>query len=87
MRGLPDGPALDNIEQMVCDAVVKEYWNPRNVPLGKIEERKKFDDFGRLESVNFLGQESFVKAMSRPGRRVVGWRTDQGMVRANGSYW
>ena len=24
MRGLPDGPALDNVEQMVCDAMVKD---------------------------------------------------------------
>jgi hypothetical protein len=86
MRGLK-ADALDALESQVLDAVVQEYWNSLNVPRGEIQERRKFDEFGRLESINFLGQESFVKFMGLPGRRVTGWRTDQGRVRANGSYW
>ena len=82
MRGLT-GQALDNIEPMVLQAAVDEYWNPRNVPLGEIHERKRYDDLGRLQSIDFLGQESFVKFMGRPGRRVTGCRTDQGFVHAN----
>jgi hypothetical protein len=80
MRGLPDGPALDNVERMVCDAAVSEYWNPRNVPLGEIQERKRFDDFGRLQSIDWLGQESFVKFMGRPGRRVIGFMNNPALM-------
>ena len=69
MRGL-QADALDAIEPQVLEAVVQEYWNPRNVPLGEIHERKRFDDFGHLQSIEWLGRESFVKFMGRPGRRV-----------------
>ena len=80
MRGLT-GQALDNIEPMVLQAAVDEYWNPRNVPLGEIHERKRMDENGRVRCIEFLGQESFVKFMGRPGRRVTGWRTDQGVIK------
>jgi hypothetical protein len=78
MRGLPDGPALDNVEQLVCDAVVKEYNNPKNVPLGEIHERRRLDDNGRVQCIEFIGQESFTKFMGRAGRRVVSFHTPQG---------
>jgi hypothetical protein len=80
MRGLT-GQALDNIEPMVLQAAVDEYWNPRNVPLGEIHERKRMDENGQVRCIEFLGQESFVKFMGRPGRRVTGFRTDQGVIK------
>jgi hypothetical protein len=79
MRGLT-GQALDNIEPMVLQAAVDEYWNPKNVPLGEIHQRVRMDENGRVQCIEFLGQESFTKFMGRPGRRVLGFRTDQGMV-------
>jgi hypothetical protein len=84
MRGLPN-TAIDNIEELVIKAAVDEYWNPRNVPLGEIHERKRYDDYGRLTSIDFLGQESFVKFMGRPGRIVTGWSTPNGPVLASGN--
>ena len=62
MRGLT-GQALDNVEPMVLQAAVDEYWNPKNVPLGEIHERKRLDGMGRVVSIDWLGQESFVKQM------------------------
>jgi hypothetical protein len=65
---------------MVCDAAVEEYWNPHNVPLGEIHERKRFDDFGRFVSIDFLGQENFCKFMGRPGRRVIGFMNNPALM-------
>jgi hypothetical protein len=77
MRGLT-GQALDNIEPMVLQAAVDEHWNPKNVPLGEIHERRRMDENGRVQCIEFIGQECFTKFLGRPGRRVVSFRTDQG---------
>jgi hypothetical protein len=72
MRGLPDGPVLDNFEPQVLAAVVQEARNPANVPLGQLREIKKLDALNRVVQSDFIGQESFVKQMATPGRRVTG---------------
>jgi hypothetical protein len=56
--------------------------NPLTVPKGEIREVVKTDANG-LKVRHFIGQESFVKQMGRPGRRVVSFRTDQGYVDAS----
>ena len=82
MRGLPDD-VLAGFEQMLLPACRTEAFNPATVPLGEIREVVKTDASG-LKVRNFIGQESFVKQMMRPGRRVVSFRTDHGYVDAGG---
>jgi hypothetical protein len=69
MRGL-SGEVIETLRPQVLQAAEQEYWNPRNVPAGQIQERRRYNDFGGLEAIEFLGQECFVKQMGRPGRRV-----------------
>ena len=75
--------ALKIFEPQVLKACVKEYQNPNNVPLGELRKIERKDGFGNTK-IEFVGRESFVKAMGRPGRRVVSFRTDQGYVDASG---
>jgi len=74
---------LKIFEPQVLKACVKEYQNPNNVPLGELRKIERKDGFGNTK-IEFVGRESFVKAMGRPGRRVVSFRTDQGYVDASG---
>ena len=82
MRGLP-ADVLSGFEDMLLPACRTEAFNPLTVPRGEIREVVKTDVNG-LKVRNFIGQESFVKQMMRPGRRVVSFRTDHGYVDASG---
>jgi hypothetical protein len=82
MRALPDD-VLSGFEQMLLPAVKVEAYNPATVPKGEIREVVKTDSNG-LRVRNFIGQESFVKRMMRPGRRVVSFLTTNGFVDASG---
>ena len=83
MRGLPS-EAIEPFEKQVLSAVVVEAFNPKNVPLGEMRKVEKLDDYGKVREIQFIGQESFVKDMTRPGRRVVSFRTNQGFFDASG---
>jgi hypothetical protein len=73
-RGLKnDSAALAALEPQLLREVVVQANNPANVPRGELREIKEFDRTGTLMSSRFIGQESFVKAMTRPGRRVLGF--------------
>ena len=82
MRQLPDD-VLAGFEQMLLPACRVEAFNPATVPRGEIREIVRVDQNG-LKVRHFIGQESFVRGMMRPGRRVVSFRTDQGFVDASG---
>ena len=82
MRALPDD-VLAGFEQMLLPACRTEAFNPATVPRGEIREVVKTDANG-LKVRHFIGQESFVRRMGRPGRRVVSFRTDHGYVDASG---
>jgi len=82
MRQLPDD-VLSGFEQMLLPACKTEAFNPLTVPKGEIREVVKTDANG-LKVRHFIGQDSFVKFMGRPGRRVISFRTDQGYVDASG---
>lgn len=82
MRGLR-ADALPVFEGQVLEAVPVEAFNPMNVPKGEIKEIVQTMPNGSKIHL-FLGQESFVKEMNRPGRRVASFRTDQGYVDATG---
>jgi len=82
MRQLPDD-VLSGFEQMLLPACRTEAFNPLTVPKGEIREVVRVDQNG-LKVRHFIGQESFVKGMGRPGRRVISFRTPQGFVDASG---
>jgi hypothetical protein len=81
-RGLKnDSAALRALEPQLLREVVVQAQNPANVPRGEIREIKEYDRSGNIASSRFIGQESFVKAMTRPGRRVLGFRYPDGTFR------
>jgi hypothetical protein len=83
MRALK-ADALQALEPQVLKAAVVEANNPVHVPAGELRKVEELDDYGKLKTIRWVGLESFVKAMGRPGRRVVSFRTDQGYVDASG---
>jgi hypothetical protein len=75
--------ALDALEPQLYRAVHAEAHNASSVPPGEFRKVIEVDQ-GGTRIVKFVGQESFVKQFTRPGRRVVSFRTDQGFVNASG---
>jgi hypothetical protein len=63
---------------------VTEANNPKNVPPGEIRKIERLDETGRVRCIDWIGQDSFVKQMMRPGRRVLSFTTDRGRFDANG---
>jgi hypothetical protein len=63
--------ALEALEPQLLQACVEEANNPAHVPPGELKKIERFDEYGKIKCVEFVGQESFVKQMTRPGRRVV----------------
>ena len=45
------------------------------------------DDYGKVKQIDWIGQDSFVKQMMRPGRRVVSFTTDRGKYDARTGAW
>lgn len=83
VRGLPS-EVLDNFEPMIINAAITEAQNPMNVPPSELRQIDKFDTYGNLRERRFIGHDCFVKAMSRPGRRVASFLTPHGHVDASG---
>ena len=82
-RGLPSD-ALGVFEPQILRACVDEANNPAHVPPGQLRKVEELDEYGKLKMIRFVGQESFVKQMMRPGRRVVSFTTDRGRFDASG---
>ena len=76
--------ALQVLEPQLLKAVVVEANNPCHVEPGQLKKIERLDQYGQVKTIDWVGQESFVKAMGRPGRRVVSFRTDHGYVDASG---
>jgi hypothetical protein len=66
--------ALQVFEPQLLQACVAEANNPVHVPPGELRKVEELDEYGKLKSIKWIGQESFVRAMARPGRRVVKFR-------------
>jgi hypothetical protein len=81
-RGLDDA-ALSVFEPQLYHAVHDEARNPATVPAGEFRRVVNIDTNG-MKIVEFIGQESFVKAFTRPGRRVMSFRTDHGYLDSRG---
>lgn len=80
IRALRDD-ALDALEPQLMQACRTEVFNPANVPDGEMRRVESFDEYGQVKQVLFLGKESFVKEMGRPGRRVVSFMFDRAALR------
>jgi len=76
--------ALGIFEPQLLKACVTEANNPCHVPPGEMKKVERLDPYGQMKFIDWVGQEHFTKAMSRPGRRVVSFRTDKGFVDASG---
>jgi hypothetical protein len=76
-----DSISLRNLEPQLLSACVTEAYNPAHVPKGELKQINELDAYGRVSSTRFIGQESFVKQMGRPGRRVKAINTmDHGLM-------
>jgi hypothetical protein len=75
--------AYEVYEKQILDAAADSAWRPDAVPKGTIERRTKTDDFG-LKIISYLGEESFVREMGRPGRRVASFCGPHGYITASG---
>ena len=76
--------ALQALEPQLLTAVVAEANNPAHVKPGELKKIEELDETGALRMIRFVGQESFVKQMMRPGRRVISFTTDRGRFDASG---
>jgi hypothetical protein len=74
---------LDVFEPQILQACRAEAYNAASVPLGEMRRVIELDPNG-LKIVSYIGQESFVREMGRPGRRVTSFRTSNGFVDATG---
>ena len=78
-----DDTTLDVFEPQLYRAIRAEAHNPSTVPPGEYRRVVKQDSNG-MKMVEWIGQVSFIKDFTRPGRRVTSFRTDQGFVDASG---
>ena len=77
-----ESDALQVFEPQLLNACVVEAYNPAHVPLGELRKVEELDEFGKLKTIKWIGQESFVKAMGRPGRRVKSFLFDPRSIRS-----
>jgi hypothetical protein len=80
MRALK-ADALAALEPQVLTACVAEANNPCHVEPGQLRKVEELDEYGKLKTIKWIGQESFVKAMGRPGRRVKSFLFDRSALR------
>jgi hypothetical protein len=66
--------ALGILEPQLLKAVVVEANNPCHVEPGELRKIEEIDPYGQVKTIRWIGPESFVKAMGRPGRRVQSFR-------------
>jgi hypothetical protein len=82
-RKLP-ADALAIFEPQLLAACVTEANNPAHLQPGEIRKVERLDETGRVRCIDWVGRESFVKQMTRPGRRVLSFTTDRGRFDASG---
>jgi hypothetical protein len=80
-RGLK-ADALAVFEPQLLSACVTEAENPQHVPAGELRKIDRLDEYGKVKTIDWVGQESFVKAMGRPGRRVRSFLFDPQSIRS-----
>jgi hypothetical protein len=65
-----DADTLKIFEPQILKACEQEAVNPAHVPPGELRKVERRDEYGVLRFTDWIGQESFVKQMTRPGRRT-----------------
>jgi hypothetical protein len=80
-----DSDVFDNFEPQLLQAVRQAAYDPATVPPGEFRVVPQIDSNG-MKINTFIGPESFVKAMGRPGRRVVSFNTSNGPMDASGRF-
>jgi hypothetical protein len=76
IRQLPRD-VLSQFEDMIYPAARATAYSADSVPAGEMRAIQETDSNG-LTMTRWIGQESFVKAMGRPGRRVLGFLHNDG---------
>jgi hypothetical protein len=76
-RGLR-ADALSTFVPQLVNEVKKQVKNPDNLKPGEIRPIEVRGPDGQ-KWIDWIGREHFTKAMSRPGRRVLGFRTPHGL--------
>jgi hypothetical protein len=79
VRRMPSD-ALEVFDPQLCDACRKEAYNPATVAPGEFRIVPEVAADG-MKVIKFIGPESFVKAMTRPGRRVLSFNTPNGPMK------
>jgi hypothetical protein len=62
--------ALQILEPQLLSAVVVEANNPAHVPPGELKKIERLDEYGKVKTIDWIGQESFVRQLMRPGKRM-----------------
>jgi hypothetical protein len=65
-----DASTLTVFADQILDAAKASAWDPSSVPRGTIAQRNLDDPYTGQRSVAFVGQESFIKSMSMPPRKL-----------------
>jgi hypothetical protein len=77
-----EADALQVLEAQLLQACVVEANNPAHVPPGELRKVEEYDEYGKVRMIRFVGQESFVRQMMRPGRRVKSFLFDPRSIRS-----
>jgi hypothetical protein len=75
-----DTDIFDRFEPELLQAVSRAAYDPSTVPSGQFRKVGEVDSNG-MKMVRWVGPESFVKAMGRPGRRVLSFNTSNGPMK------
>jgi hypothetical protein len=85
VSGCPES-ILNVFEQDIYAASKQAASRNDTVPLGEMRMVETRDPQNGQRIISFYGQESFVKQMNRPGRRVLSFNTSNGPVDAGGRF-
>jgi hypothetical protein len=84
VRQLPR-ETLSQFEDRIYPAARATAYSADSVPDGEMRRVEERDSNG-MKMVRWIGKESFVKSMARPGRRVVSFNTPNGPMSASGQF-
>jgi hypothetical protein len=86
VRQIPGGAALDNFEKMVYDACHKAGTSNDSAAPGELRMVEKVDPQNGRKFTEFLGTRSFIHGMKPFVRRVVGFKTPDGIWNTGGRF-
>jgi hypothetical protein len=73
--------AYNNFEQMLYPKVEAAAGRPDSAADGELREVTRINPHNGYKEITFQGKESFVKQMTRPGRRVISFLFDRRALR------